>query len=508
MNTSAMNTSDKNTSDASVPAPRTRMHLLMGIFLLGLTGPLLSGCSDKAADTPATSPGAQEKPPTDKPTADKATLDKSGGEKSAGEKQAEAPANGRGGRRGMMGGPQPVTVVRPTVKTVPVTATAAATLASPNAVTLTPQVSGTLQSVHVVSGQRVTAGTLLFTLDAAPFRSSLNAAEAKLKGDLAQARYTAQQVKQLTPLVEKDYVTRQSYDQAVASAQAANAQVAQDQAAIQTAKINLSYTEIRAPISGRLGEISLQPGNLVQANSTALTTLVSIQKLLVNFSLPQRVLNDLRKEWPGLGQPDDAGGKSVPGPRIDILDEQAEHILGHGRLTFVDNAINPTSGTIRLQGLIDNPTGQLWPGQFVTARLTLRTIPNAEVVPATAVQLGDQGSFVYVVRHDKAETLPVQPLHTLATEVALPGGSIPADTQIIYPLPGRIAPGMAVRVQAGKPHSGAADHKAAQPMHHFGEAKDGPASTGADATERPGTDGTTPRKHRENDTAAGAGARP
>lgn len=497
-----------NTSAMNAPTPRPRTQLLMGLLLLSLTGTLLSGCSDKAADTPATSPGAQEKPPTEKSTADKATIAKSEGEKSAGEKHAEAPANGPGGRRGMMGGPQPVTVVRPTVKTVPVTATAAATLASPNAVTLTPQVNGTLQSVHVLSGQAVKAGQLLFTLDAAPFRTALNAAEAKLKGDLAQARYTAQQVKQLTPLVEKDYVTRQSYDQAVASAQAANAQVAQDQAAIQTAKINLSYTEIRAPISGRLGEISLQPGNLVQANSTALTTLVSIQKLLVNFSLPQRVLNDLRKEWPGLGQPDDAGGKSVPGPLIDILDEQAEHLLGHGRLTFVDNAINPTSGTIRLQGLIDNTTGQLWPGQFVTARLTLRTIPNAEVVPATAVQLGDQGSFVYVVRHDKAETLPVQPIHTLATEVALPGGSIPADTQIIYPLPGRIAPGMAVRIQAGKPHAGAADRKAAQPTHPSGETQGNPQTTGADAAERTGAEGEAPRKHQKNDTAAGAGAQP
>ena len=408
----------------------------------------------------------------------------------------------------MMGGPQPVSVVRPVIKTMPITATAAATLSSPNAVTLTPQVSGTLQSVHVVSGQQVKIGQLLFSLDAAPFRTALGSAEAKLKGDLAQARYAGQQVKQLTPLVEKDYVTRQSFDQAVASAQAASAQVAQDQAAIQTAKINLSYTEIRAPISGRLGEISLQPGNLVQANSTALTTLVSIHKLLVNFSLPQRVLSDLRREWPGMGQPDvHQGTASHPGPRVEILDEQAVHDLGNGHLIFVDNTINPTSGTIRLQGLIDNPTGQLWPGQFVTARLTLREIPNAEVLPATAVQLGDQGSFVYVVRNDKVETLAVQPIRTLATEVALPNGSIPLDTQVIYPLPGRIAPGMAVHVQARKPNVESENSVPTKSQNDHEHLKTGQHPQ-AQYGERTKPDDATPNKKSARPASAGTGATP
>jgi len=472
-------------------------RILLGVLLLGLSATLLSGCSDKTAETKPAAAG-QEKPTAGKPS---------------GEKPTKPPADNRGGRRGMMGGPQPVSVVRPVIKTMPITATAAATLSSPNAVTLTPQVSGTLQSVHVVSGQQVKIGQLLFSLDAAPFRTALGSAEAKLKGDLAQARYAGQQVKQLTPLVEKDYVTRQSFDQAVASAQAASAQVAQDQAAIQTAKINLSYTEIRAPISGRLGEISLQPGNLVQANSTALTTLVSIHKLLVNFSLPQRVLSDLRREWPGMGQPDvHQGTASHPGPRVEILDEQAVHDLGNGHLIFVDNTINPTSGTIRLQGLIDNPTGQLWPGQFVTARLTLREIPNAEVLPATAVQLGDQGSFVYVVRNDKVETLAVQPIRTLATEVALPNGSIPLDTQVIYPLPGRIAPGMAVHVQARKPNveSENSVHTEGQNGHeHLKEHLKNGQHPEAPSGERTKPDAaTTPSKKSERISSTGPGATP
>lgn len=426
---------------ASLRAALTALSFMLGALLL-------AGCSDKPAEHAP--PDAAKQGASDTEHADAKKSPPTSHDKKRTEHSPASPQERRGAMRGQM----TVSVVHPIVKTVPITTTAAATLASPNAVTLTPQVSGTLKSVHVVSGQRVKAGQLLFSLDAAPFRTALSAAEAKLKGDIAQARYTAQQVKQLTPLVEKDYVTRQSYDQAVASAQAASAQVAQDQAAVQTARINLSYTEIRAPISGRLGEISLQPGNLVQANNTALTTLVSIRELLVNFSLPQRVLSDVRREWPGMGQPSAQGKPPAPGPRIDILDEQAAQVLGSGYLSFVDNTINPTTGTIRLQGLIDNPAGRLWPGQFVTARLTLREIPHAEVLPATAVQLGDQGSFVYVVRHDTVETLPIEPLHTLATEVALPAGSIPLDAQVVYPLPGRIAPGMTVHVRP--PHAPAA----------------------------------------------------
>lgn len=370
----------------------------------------------------------------------------------------KSPANKRAAMMGMMG-PTQVTVVQPTTRTEPITMTAAGTLSSPNAVTLTPQISGTLQSVPVQSGQKVSQGMLLFTLDAGPFRTALNSAEAKLAGDRAQANYADQQVKQLSPLVQKEYVTRQSFDQAVATAMAAHALIAQDAAAIQTAKINLSYTQIRAPISGRLGQISLQPGNLVVANSTALTTLISTQKLLVNFSLPQSVLNDLRSEWPSLGQPVSEGQTAPPAPRVEVLDEHADRVLGDGFLSFIDNSISATTGTIRLQGLVENPHDLLWPGQFVTARLTLGTIHDAQIIPAGAVQLGDQGAYVYVFKNNKAEMVPITPLRTMATVVALAADSLPADAEIIYPLPARIAPGMAVTKQmaapAGEPHKAA-----------------------------------------------------
>ncbi|WP_298220029.1 efflux RND transporter periplasmic adaptor subunit [Halothiobacillus sp.] len=361
-----------------------------------------------------------------------------------------------------------VSVITPSVRTVPITMTAAGTLASPNAVTLTPQVSGTIDAVHVQSGQQVEKGDLLFSLDAQPFETALLSARAKLEGDRAQARYAAQQVQQLKPLVEKEYVTRQSYDQAVATAMAANALIAQDEAAIQTAQINLAYTKIRAPITGRLGEISLQPGNLVVANNTALSTLVSNRELLVNFSLPQSVLQALREEWPGLGQTK-PGEKSVPPPTVEILDEHADLVLGKGHLSFIDNSISAGTGTIRLQGLIDNRDGSLWPGQFVTARLTLGQIPDAQVLPAAAVQIGDQGMFVYLYKNGKVEMQTVSPARNTSNEAALPAGSLPADAKVIYPLPARIAPGMAVALEKTSNKKGqSSEQLKAEPASHPG----------------------------------------
>lgn len=386
--------------------------------------------------------------------------DKSGGKEKA---KTEKPADGM---RGMM--TTKVSVITPSVRTVPITMTAAGTLASPNAVTLTPQVSGTIQAVHVQSGQQVGKGDLLFSLDAQPFETALLSARAKLEGDRAQARYAAQQVKQLKPLVEKEYVTRQSYDQSVATAMAANALIAQDEAAIQTAKINLAYTKIRAPITGRLGEISLQPGNLVVANNTALTTLVSNRQLLVNFSLPQSVLNPLRSEWPGLGHAD-PGEKSVPAPTVEVLDEHADHVLGHGHLSFIDNSISAGTGTIRLQGLIDNLSGNLWPGQFVTARLTLGEIPNAQIVPAAAIQIGDQGMFVYLYKDGKVEMQTVSPARNTTSEAALPADSLPAGAKIIYPLPARIAPGMPVELESdSKKDAKNPEHQKVESATHSG----------------------------------------
>lgn len=356
--------------------------------------------------------------------------------------------------------PLAVQVVYPVTETVPITAMAAGTLSSPHSVTIVAQVTARLDQVLVRSGQSVRQGQLLFTLEADSYRAALAQAEAKLKGDQAQARYATGQVKSLRPLVAKDYVTRQTFDQAIAAAQAAEAQLAQDRAAIDSATLDLDYTRLHAPISGRLGVIALQPGNLVQANSTALVTLKQMSPLLVNFALPQSMLSQLLK-LPNSGE----------NGSLEILREDGIDVIGHGRLTTVDNSVTASTGTLSLQGEAQNPDDKLWPGQFVAVRLRLGQLKDATVVPAGAVQPGQAGSFVYLVKDGKAVVQPVS-VTLLTAERAVLGKGVSNTDPVIYPLPARIRPNAPVRVLKagesdqdgqGQPHQDRADKQRQQP---------------------------------------------
>lgn len=384
-------------------------------------------------------------------------------------KQGEEGGRHHSGGRHVFGGTMSVHVIHPQIEDVPITTTVSGNMSSSHSIKVTPQVSGLLSKVDAVSGQQVKAGQVLFRIDPAPFKAALASAEAKLKGDLAQQSYTKGQVQQLKPLVAKDYVTRQTYDQAVASAQSAIAQVAQDRAGIETAKLNLSYTVIRAPIDGRLGEVNLQAGNLVQANSTALVTLRAIDPLWVNFSLPQSVLPQLRAGWPDMGTHDPAGRPNSNGPALTIKSEDAGTTLGKGHLSFADNTVSDSSGSIKLQGVVDNPDGKLWPGQFVTVELELGKIPRAVVLPAAAIQLGNDGTFVYRVADGKVKSEPVTQRLSFGTRAALPPGSLPANAEIIFPVPSRLRPGMAVKIQQSHQRHIAEQEggvKGSHPHHH------------------------------------------
>lgn len=339
-----------------------------------------------------------------------------------------------GRQQGHRGQALAVQTVRPVIETVPVTTTAAGTLSSPHGVTIMSQVTARLDKVWVRSGQTVHKGQVLFTLDAASYRAALAQAAAKLKGDEAQARYSAGQVESLKPLVSKDYVTRQTYDQAVATAQADKAQVAQDRAALETARLNLAYTTLRAPITGRLGVIALQPGNMVQANSTDLVTLKQMSPLLVNFALSQSMLSRV------LSLP-----KSGENGSLQVMHEDTGKAIATGHLTVVNNGVSSSTGTISLQGEVGNAHGRLWPGQFVTVRLQLGTLKNALVVPAGAVQPGQNGRFVYLVRNGKAVVQPVTVALTTADKAVI-GKGVKSDDEVIYPLPARIRPNAPVKV--------------------------------------------------------------
>ncbi|OBS10952.1 efflux RND transporter periplasmic adaptor subunit [Acidihalobacter prosperus] len=348
-----------------------------------------------------------------------------------------------GRRHGPMAGMEvPVQVTKVTTRDMPVTVTSVGTVQSLHAVTVRPQVTGMLSAVEVHSGQQVRAGEVLFRLDQRPFLAALRQAEAKLQGDLANARYTADQVVALRPLVAKDYVTRQSFEQAQAAALAASAQVKQDRYAVETARIQLGYTTIRSPIDGRLGAVDIKAGNVVQADSTMLATINQMNPVEVDFSVPQSQLPAVRE----------ALAASRANDVVLYREDDQGKPLAQGRLRFVDNAVASGTGTVALRALADNADLKLWPGQFVVARLTLRTLPHALVVPARSVQQGQRGPFVYVVRNGHAQIQTIK-LEFIADDWAVVDGGLAVGEDVVDPVPARMRPNAPVRVLDG--HAGA-----------------------------------------------------
>ena len=297
--------------------------------------------------------------------------------------------------------------------------------------TLVPQTSGILQSVQFTEGSMVEKGQTLFTIDPAQMQASLAQTQAKLVADQATARYNRNIVEQDRPLAEKDFITRQSFDQAVSQAQAATAQVQADQAALRQARLNLSYTRITAPISGRIGLAQVKAGNLVIANQTQLATINQIAPITVNFSIPQDLLSAARR----------AQQQAIP---LSINDEKGGTVLAQGKLTFIDNSVSAGTATIRLQATVPNTNLGLWPGQYVQVQMPVQQVAQATVLPVGAVQQGSSGPFVYVVQGGKAVDKPVQVLWESGADAVVQG--VDKRIRVIFPLPARLYPGAKVEL--------------------------------------------------------------
>jgi len=304
-------------------------------------------------------------------------------------------------------------------------------------VTLIPQISGVLQRVLVHSGQMVHRGQLLFVIDPAPEQATLAEDEAKLQGAQADLAYEEGQVRAYRPLLPKGYVTTQTYDQTVSQAEQAAASVAEDRAAIDSARLQLGYTQIRAPITGRLGLLTTKSGNLVSANSSTLATLTQLQPIHIQFSLPQRYLPDLLRA--------EKSGKD----RIRLYGNDGQTLLGRAPVTAVDNSADSSSGTISARATWPNAHLQLWPGDYVQLRFQYATLKQVALVPRNALQEGVRGPFVYVLRKDHAVMTPVHYLGTQGDWVALSGLS--AGVPVIYDIPAHLHPGSLVRVMAQAP---------------------------------------------------------
>ncbi len=307
----------------------------------------------------------------------------------------------------------PVATAAVVQRNVPLQIEAIGTVEPLRTVAVKSLVGGELVRVHFDEGEDVRAGQVLFEIDPRPFRAALAQAQANLQRDQAQAKNADAEAERYRTLVAKDYVTAESYDRSVAAAAAANAVVAADQAAVDNAKLQLSYCTIRSPLDGRTGSVNVHAGNVIKANDVPLVTINQIQPVYATFSIPEKFLPRIRTND---GQTVDARSSSTGEP------------LGTGRLSFLDNAVDRSTGTIVLKAKFDNADRRLWPGEFVNVALTLGTEPNAIVIPSRAIQTGQKGQFVYVVDKDRSvENRPVSVARTVADDSIIRSGLVAGE---------------------------------------------------------------------------------
>ncbi len=310
---------------------------------------------------------------------------------------------GAPGGPGGPGGGQPVTVsVSPVLKgAFPVLVRAVGNVTPYNTVTVVPQVEGRLLRVHFREGDRVKAGDLLAELDARALEASLAEARATQAQNQAELKNAQADLARYQRLFRQDSVARQQLDTQQALVRQLQARSAADQAKVDSARVQLGYTKIHAPVSGRLGLIKTNVGAMIGPSTTdGLVSIVQADPISVVFGVPEVQLQSLRD---AMAQQDMSGGLEV-----QAWDRTESRLLATGRLTTLDNQIDTTTGALRVRARFDNPGEQLFPNQFVNVRLTLQTLPGALSVPVDVVQFGNQGNYVYVVRDGKAHIQTVK----------------------------------------------------------------------------------------------------
>lgn len=330
----------------------------------------------------------------------------------------------------------PVIMSSAVEKTVPVQLNAIGNVQAYSTVAIRAQVGGELIRVHFNEGQDVKKGDLLFTIDPRPFQAEMKRAEANLTRDKAQVDPARKDLLRYAELFKEGLVTQQQYDQIRANAETLEAAVHADQAAVENTRLQLAYSSIRSPIDGRTGNLMIHAGNLVKANDTTpLVTINQISPIYVAFSVPQQNLPEIKKYM--------ATGKL----EVEAIIPKNEGPFFQGILSFVDNAVDQATGTILLKATFPNKDRALWPGQFVNVVLTLTLQSNAIVVPSQAIQSGQQGQYLFIVKPDlTVESRPVTVSRTIDQEAIIekgvqPGEKVVTDGQL------RLSPGTKVQIK-------------------------------------------------------------
>lgn len=283
----------------------------------------------------------------------------------------------------------PVISTTVTRKDVPRLLTAVGNVQPAASVAVKPQIGGQIVEVPVSSGQDVVKGQILFKIDPRPYEAAVHEVEARLLRNQVLLKKAQEDQARFSRLVRQDAISREQYDQAVANADSQHAQVAQDKAALASARLQLEYAVITAPVSGRVGEVLLDEGNVVKANDDrTLLVINTLAPAKISFAVPERYLPEVMAQFA-------EGAISVKASPEGVIKTEST-----GRLTSIDNAVDKTTGTIKLEATFDNKDLKLWPGQFVRMTVNLATLPDMLVISASAVLEGIIGQYVYIVNEN------------------------------------------------------------------------------------------------------------
>ena len=308
--------------------------------------------------------------------------------------QKSPAAGGKAGRGG--GGPIPVVVAKAEARDVPVEIQAVGNVQAYSAVSIRSQITGQITQVHFKEGQEVKKGDELFTIDPRPFQAALNQAEASLQSGQAMLMNSRLNFERTSNLLNSKIASQADYDTALSAYRSAQSTVTADAAAVTNAQLNLAYTSIKSPIDGRTGNLTIKEGNVVKAPDDILVSITQIHPIYVAFSVPEDNLPAIRHQ---------AADQSLP---VKAYPAGETNSAASGELTFIDNSVDTNTGTILLKATFQNTNTVLWPGQFVQASLVLSNLSQATVVPSQAVQTGQDGEFLFVVKPD--DTVEARPV--------------------------------------------------------------------------------------------------
>jgi multidrug efflux system membrane fusion protein len=342
----------------------------------------------------------------------------------------------------------PVRAATAAVRDIPIQLRAIGTVEAYASVSIKSRVEGQVAEVHFLEGQEVTKGARLFTIDPRPFEAALREAEANLLRAQSEAQNARVEAERMVKLLEQRIVSQDEHDTAQTRAASLRAMVTADEAAVDKAKLDLLYCHISSPIDGRIGQILVHQGNVVNPDETTLAVVNQIRPIYVGFSVPQQELSEIRHR--------------VADERllVEVYPGKHHDRATVGELSFINNQVDTDTGTVLLKGLFANDDEQLWPGQFVDTVVTLAVQRDAVVVPSEAVQTGQQGQYVFTI--GPGQTVELRPVRTgedLGAEIVIAEG-LRAGERVVTDGQLQLAPGMTVEVKSDEPEPAAAPSQA------------------------------------------------